>query len=155
MHKEVKKFLSKVGKKGGEKAAESMTKEQRVKRAKNAVNAREEKRGSKKTKVAKALIIALMFSVTMPVFANDDAVAADPVLNSKISIVAQSADDEAQGENDSPEAPKKSSKKSGGYMITIQDKIFALTGVRFERTNDQRMLEIYNTLYQLLVFLNK
>jgi hypothetical protein len=45
--KEISEFMKKMGSRGGKKAADNMTKKQRVKRAKQAVAAREAKRGRK------------------------------------------------------------------------------------------------------------
>lgn len=96
------------------------------------------------------IAIALMFAVSTTVFANSDvstSVSTGGKVNTSSSISASNGNS-----TDSPSEPSNSSHSGGGSRAkSIQDKIFALTGYRFEKTNDPRMIEIYTTLYQILI----
>lgn len=102
------------------------------------------------------IAIALMFAITTPVLANE--ADSDAVVSVSKATVSTSVSDTGGQSSDSTPADTNSnsggsSHSGGGHRVSIQDKIFALTGYRFEKTNDPRMIEIYNTLYQILLAL--
>ena len=105
------------------------------------------------------IAIALMFAIATPVFAIDmsdtDTPSSVDSTPKSISTTDTSTGNNSAVDTDSSSAPEahKKGNSSGSKAFTIQDKIFNLTGVRFEKTNDQRFIEIYNTLYQILLAL--
>lgn len=100
------------------------------------------------------IAIALMFAIATPVLANE--ADSDAVVSVSKATVSTSVSDTSGQSSDSTPADTNSNSgggSGGGHRVSIQDKIFALTGYRFEKTNDPRMIEIYNTLYQILLAL--
>lgn len=100
-----------------------------------------------------------MFAIATPVLANE--ADSDAVVSVSKATVSTSVSDTSGQSSDSTPADTNSNSgggshsSGGGHRVSIQDKIFALTGYRFEKTNDPRMIEIYNTLYQILLALKK
>lgn len=107
------------------------------------------------------IAIALMFAIALPVFASESLVTLSATEAPSVSdtVAVTNTTDLSTGngnkaDTDEPTVtPSGRKSSSGSYAMSIQDKIFALTGVRFEKTNDPRMIEIYKTLYQILLAL--
>lgn len=98
------------------------------------------------------IAIALMFAVSTPVFANSD-VSTSVSTGGKVNTSSSISTSNGNSTNSPSETPSVSHSGGGSRAKSIQDKIFALTGYRFEKTNDPRMIEIYNTLYKILLAL--
>lgn len=106
------------------------------------------------------IAIALMFAIATPVLASESqfSISEEPSVSESSAVtpstsVSNGHAHKSSVDTDEPEAPKGRKSSSGSQALTIQDRIFNLIGVRFDSTNDPRMIEIYNTLYQILVML--